>query len=109
MLSGLRLPVVRGMPEATTIEKDMALTHEDFFRTIPQALGRDDFERSDDGVVLSADGKRLEIRLGKQGERRLGLFKIPTTQVTLMFSGYDAEEMEAAIKRFDITFKKGGG
>jgi len=97
------------VPEAKVVEKEMGITHSDFFRTIPRALGSEDYTRSTNGVVLETDGRRLEIVVGPEGERRIALMVIPRTQVTMTFSGYEDAEIKAAIKRFDMMFKKGGG
>jgi len=93
----------------TVIEKEMGLAHAEFHRTIANALGTDAFERRDDGVTLVDGGRRLEITLGPEGERKIALLKIPVTRVTLAFTGYSDEDVKAAVKRFDMTFKKGGG
>jgi len=97
------------VPEAKVVEKEMGITHSDFFRTIPRALGSEDYTRSTNGVVLETDGRRLEIVVGPEGERRIALMVIPRTQVTMTFSGYEDAEIKAAVKRFDMMFKKGGG
>jgi hypothetical protein len=97
------------VPEPTVIEKEMGITHSDFFRTIPRALGSEDYEQSPDGVVLKSDGRQLEIKIGPQGERRIALMVIPRTQVTLIFTGYLEADVKSAVKRFDMMFKKGGG
>jgi len=97
------------VPETEVIEKEMGITHSDFFRTIPRALGSEEYSRSANGVVLESDGKRLEIVVGPEGERRIALMVIPRTQVTMTFTGYNEAEIKAAVKRFDMMFKKGGG
>jgi len=93
----------------TVFEKEMGLDHAEFHRTIANALGTDAFERRDDGVTLTEAGRRLEVTLGPEGERKIALLRIPVTRVTLTFSGYSEDEIDAAVKRFDMTFKKGGG
>jgi len=95
--------------DAVIIEKEMGITHSDFFRTIPRALGRDDYIKTAGGVVLETDGRRLEISVGPEGERRIARMVIPRTQVTMMFSGYGEADIKGAVKRFDMMFKKGGG
>ena len=95
--------------QTTIIEKEMGLSHADFFRTIASALGTDDFERSENGVVSQDGGRRLEIVLGPQTERRIALLAIPRTMVTLAFSGYAKDEIDQAIVVFDRAFKRGGG
>jgi len=97
------------MNGATVIEKEMGLDHAEFHRTIANALGTDAFERRNDGVTLTQGQRTLEITLGPEGERKIALLRIPVTRITLAFTGYSDDEVKAAVKRFDMTFKKGGG
>ncbi len=98
-----------GNPDPFVVEKDMALTHADFFRVIAGALGTGDFEKTGAGVVLADRDRRLEITLGPERTRRIAMMEIPACAVTLVFSGYGEEERSAALGRFDRTFQKGGG
>ena len=91
------------------IEKEMALTHADFFRNIARALGTDDFEKPPDGVVLEDGAKRLEITLGPERTRKIDLMEIPACDVKLAFTGYGEEERAEALHLFDRMFQKGGG
>ena len=102
-------PVAGGAPKATVIKKEMALTHADFFRIVPRALGRNDFKKSAAKVTLDDGAKRLEITLGPERTRQLGQLSIPVTDVTLIFSGYAKAERDAALKLFDRMFRRGGG
>ncbi len=97
------------MTDPVVITKQMGITYSDFFRTIPRALGNDNYTQLNNGIVLEQDGNRLEITLGPEGERKIALMVIPTTQVTMTFTGYDEDAVKAAVKRFDMMFKKGGG
>jgi len=99
----------RFVTDTVVIKKEMGLSHREFFRTIASALGTDDFESWDTGVRLLAGDKKLEIRLGEQGERRIALLVVPRTMVTLEFTGYTEGERNASVKRFDMKFKRGGG
>ena len=96
-------------PDPVTVEKEMALTHRDFFRIIPRALGTDDFEKKPAGVVLEDGDKRLEVTLGPERSRRIAMMEIPACNVTLVFSGYGEEERASALHLFDRMFQKGGG
>lgn len=96
-------------PDPFVVEKEMALTHADFFRTISCALGTEDFERTDTGVVLADGDRRLEITLGSERIRKIALMKIPACDVRLEFSGYTGAECRAALHLFNRMFQKGGG
>lgn len=98
-----------GGPKPITVEKEMAVTHADFFRTLPRALGTNGFKKSGDKVVLEDGEMRLEIALGPEGERKIAQLSVPATQVTLTFSGYTDTAAADALKLFDRMFQKGGG
>jgi sulfur carrier protein ThiS len=98
-----------GNLKSKTVEKEMAVTHADFFRTLPKALGTNGFKRSGDKVVLEDGEKRLEIALGPERERKIANLAVPATDVTLTFSGYTDAEASDALKLFDRMFQKGGG
>ena len=59
--------------------------------------------------MLEGGGKRLEISLGPEGKRTIALLALPVTVVTLRFTGYGEAELEEAMARFDLYFRRGGG
>jgi len=91
------------------VEKEMALTHADFFRIIPRALGSDNFGRTDTGVVLEQGNKRLQITLSPERRRKIALMEIPACDVRLEFTTYSEPEREAVLDLFNLMFQKGGG
>jgi sulfur carrier protein ThiS len=93
----------------TVITKEMAVTHKDFFRTLPDALGSEKFKRTDHGVIFGDARKTLAVSLGPERVRQVAGLKVPATDVTLAFSGYDRTEIAAALRRFERMFQRGGG
>ena len=93
----------------TVVTKEMAVTHADFFRTLPKALGSETFKKTDHGVVLGVGKKVLAVSLGPERVRQVAGLKVPATDVTLSFSGYERTEIAAALRRFEQMFQKGGG
>ena len=106
---GRRSPVAEPPDEPTVFVKEMGINHADFFRILPKALDTDDYARTGDGAVLEGGGKRLEISLGPEGKRTIALLALPITRVTLRFTGYGEAELDGAMKRFDLYFRRGGG
>jgi hypothetical protein len=106
MATGRRWLVVS---EDITIEKEMGIGHQDFFRILPRALGSTDFEREGNTVFLKRDDQQLTIMLSKESQRRIAAMVIPVTNVTLTFSGYASKDLQMALDRFDQYFRKGGG
>ena len=102
-------PVAGGAPNTKVVDKEMALTHADFFRTLPKALGTGDYKKIGAKVTRIDGDKRLEITLGPERTRQIARLSVPVTDVRLEFSGYTEAEAEAALKLFDKMFQKGGG
>lgn len=98
-----------GDPKTKVVDKEMALTHADFFRTLPKALGTGDYKKIGAKVTRIDGDKRLEITLGPERSRQIARLSVPATDVRLEFSGYTEAEAEAALKLFDKMFQKGGG
>ena len=92
-----------------TIEKQMGLTYDDFFRIIPSALGTDQYQKNPTGIVYTDGDKTLTITLGPPFERKIALMAIPTVDVTLKFTGYSSEQQSIALTLFDNKFRRGGG
>lgn len=91
------------------VEKDMALTREDFARLLPEAAHGLPW-RSQDGVYsIGGSEAGVDIRLEPLPDRRIALIALPRLRVTLAFRGWSAEERRAFLDRFDTAFRRGGG
>lgn len=95
--------------DAIRVDKEMTISHRDFFRILPGALGTDDYRVDGNTIAVGAGGRRLEILLSAETQRRIALLTLPVTHVSLEFVGYDADEAAAALGRFDRAFQRGGG
>ena len=92
-----------------TITKDMGVTHAEFFRVLPVALGTEAYS-SDGARVVWEDGtRRLEITVGPEGTRQIALLRLPRTEVALSFSGFSDAARAAALAVFDRAFQRAGG
>ena len=97
------------MAGTIVVEKEMAITHADFLRTLPRAL--DGREHTVDGnrIVVEDGPRRLEITLSETTERRIALLTLPVTRVRLEYRGYTEAEAAAAVALFDRAYRRGGG
>ncbi len=93
----------------TVITKEMAITHADFFRTLPQALDGAPFKKTGNRAVVEDKGRRLEVSLAPERTRQIAGLKVPATDVTLTFTGYDKTGVAAALRLFERSFQRGGG
>ena len=89
----------------------MGISHSEFCRLLP--VGVPGFQISGKGSELRverADGDQLlEISLGPERQRRLGMLVLPVTDVRLRLSVFEQRELQRFIKRFDLAFQRGGG
>jgi hypothetical protein len=87
----------------------MTISHADFFRTLPSALGQGQYEIRDREVLAADAQRKLRILLSSESTRRFGPIPLPVTHVELEFDGYSAEERERFLERFHRYYLRGGG
>jgi len=88
----------------------MGITHHEFVRLLPQAVGSHHFHVHGNKVDVENElGHHIHIELGDEDVRQIALMRIPTTPVTLTFVGYDEDERTAFMQRFDRAYQRGGG
>jgi hypothetical protein len=87
----------------------MGVSHVVFFRSLSQLPEGWVQQTRDDGATLTYAGGTVEIILGKECERRLGLIRLPYTPATFRYTGLSDEEREKFQARFNLTFQRGGG
>ena len=89
--------------------REMGLTHADFWRLLPRAMGEHSYD-VEANIVRAAIGEgNLEITLGPQEERRIALLRLPFAVVCFVFTGVSAAEQQAFRAHFDLHFQRGGG
>lgn len=103
-----RLSPVDNVPDIK-YDRDMALTHADFFRHLPAAVGEHTYRVDGLTVHVQIHDGTLEIRLGEEQERRIALMCIEFANVSFLFRGVTKEQQEAFKAHFDLRFQRGGG
>ena len=88
---------------------EMGVSHVVFFRSLAQLPEGWVRQTRDDGATLAYAEGSIEIILGEECERRLGLIRLPYTPVTFHYTGLSDEEREKFQARFNLTFQRGGG
>lgn len=91
------------------ITREMGLTHQDFFRTLPKVLSGQVFQVSNSTVTVCEAERSLIIHLSPQRERRIAMLRLPVTEVSLHFVGYSESEVNRFMNRFERHFQRGGG
>ena len=91
------------------LNREMGLTHADFFRLLPQVLAGRCWRRSGATVTVTEGSRRLTIQLAPEAERRMASLRLPVTRVSLAFDGYTEQDSAAFIARLERYFQRGGG
>ena len=89
--------------------REMGLTHGDFWRILPRAMGEHRYEVQDNVVLATVHAGSLKITLGPTLERRIALMCIPYSEVSFHFSEVSEEQQQAFKVHFDLRFQRGGG
>jgi hypothetical protein len=92
-----------------TVRKAIGVTHADFLRMLPEVLGSAAYRQEGAQIVQEAPGKRLEIVLAPQEERRLGSLRLPLTRIELVFRGHTPAERAALLESLQRAFMRSGG
>ena len=89
--------------------REMGLTHREFFRTLPSAMGDYNYTVNGNRIEAILTTGSLTIELAPESVRKIASFVIPKTGVKFSFSGVSDEERLSFITYFDRRFQRGGG
>ncbi len=91
------------------LSKDLGFSHAEFFRALPKALVGYDYAIAGELITVTLAGGKIEIRLGREQERRIAMLRLPRTQVDFRFVDLSDEQVSGFLQRFDRSFQRGGG
>lgn len=89
----------------------MTLTRAEFLRSLQPLRRHYECQVSPDRQVITIDDgpRRVRIELGAESARRQGALCLPTLAVTFSFQGFDPQSLARFRRRFDLSFRRGGG
>ncbi len=87
----------------------MGLTHADFYRLLPKAMGEHAYQLTGRTVLASLFDGTLKIELGEQQIRRIALLAIPFAEVSFAYRGITTAQEKTFKAHFDLYFRRGGG
>jgi hypothetical protein len=91
------------------LKREMSISHADFLRLVPQALKGFDYRIDDAVVTAHRDEHRVTFKLGAERERRIASLTLPVTDVEIDLDGFEDEDAQAFIARFETVYRRGGG
>jgi hypothetical protein len=89
--------------------REMGLTHADFWRLLPRAMGENPYSIQGNTVRAAIEQGTLEIVIGPAQERRIALLRLPYAEVSFTFLGVTEQQQQAFKAQFDLHFQRGGG
>jgi len=89
--------------------KEFGLTHAEFFRSLPSAIENHPYRVEGQRVIMEYGERSVEIKLGVQQIRKIALLEIPYTNLSFTFKGFEQQDMDAFMLRFNLYFRRGGG
>lgn len=91
------------------IDRDMAITWEEFKRSLPAAIGSHPWEIGEREIRIALPRGDVSIILGPTGERCIASLVLPSTPVRIHYQGDDRAFFEQFLERFDTYMRRGGG
>ena len=100
------------MTDLIQLERDMAVTHNEFYRLITKTISNSElikFDKINASVSFPFLRGEISISLEEQKIRKIASMKIDHTPMNFKFMKLSKDEIQTYIQKFDITFQKGGG
>lgn len=92
-----------------TYSREMGLTHDDFWRLLPRAMGEHTYDIQEDTVRVKVHGGVVTIVLGLPQVRCIALLRLPYAEVSFRFNDIAECDQQAFKAHFDLHFQRGGG
>ncbi|MBS3997495.1 MAG: hypothetical protein KGZ67_09185 [Hydrogenophaga sp.] len=94
---------------AETFERDMGCTEAEWLGWLPAAIGNCPWQLDGASATVEIGGGALRLRWQAMPPRVIALMRMPVLRVGFAFSGLDAAQRYAFMKRFDLYMQRGGG
>ena len=87
----------------------MALTMENFQRTLPRAVGDHSYTLHASGATVAVGDGEVHIELGPQQVRKIALLEIPWRRVEFVARNLSEDQFKVFSENFHRHFQRGGG
>lgn len=90
-------------------EREMSISHSEFFRILPKAVGAHPFQLSDNVITISLAEGEIRIILSEERERKIAGLVLPVTDVVFQIKNVAEKTKNEFFKQFDRSYQRGGG
>ena len=99
------------------IEREMTISHRDFFRILPKALGSYPYQQHENVITAflnegqndSKEESEIVIILAEEQLRQIASLTLPITNVTFQIKNVAENTKNEFFKQFDRAYRRGGG
>ena len=92
-----------------TFEREMTISHIDFFRLLPKALKSYSHMQEDNVIKVSLGGGEITIILSEERNRQIASLLLPVTDVTFQLKNVAESTKKNFFEQFDRAYLRGGG
>ena len=92
-----------------TIEREMTISHHDFFRILPKALQSYLYQQHENDISVTLDKGEIVISLSKERVRKIASLSLPITNVTFQINNVVEKSKNDFFKQFNRSYQRGGG
>ena len=98
-----------GFEMTEIFEREMTITHRDFFRTLPKALKSYPYQQHENVINVTLEEGEIAITLSEEGVRQIASLSLPITNVTFQIKNVAENTKNEFFKQFDRAYHRGGG
>ena len=92
-----------------TFEREMTISHSDFFRILPKALKSYQYEQADNVITVTLDKAEITLFLSVERRRQIASLSLPVTDVTFHIKNVAEITKKDFFEQFDRAYHRGGG
>ena len=98
-----------GFEMTEIFEREMTITHRDFFRILPKALKDYLYQQHENVINVTLEEGEIAITLSEEGVRQIASLSLPVTNVTFQMKNVVKKSKKAFFKQFDRAYQRCGG
>lgn len=98
-----------GFEMTEIFEREMTITHRDFFRILPKALKDYLYQQHENVINVTLEEGEIAITLSEEGVRQIASLSLPITNVTFQIKNVAENTKNEFFKQFDRAYHRGGG
>ena len=98
-----------GFEMTEIFEREMTITHRDFFRILPKALKSYLYQQHENVISVTLDEGEIVIILAEERLRQIASLTLPKTNVTFQIKNVAKKSKTDFFKQFDQAYLRGGG